>query len=398
MRGAARGAPPQAQDAASAPAERHRAGPSRSEATRRRRLNWGVVGCGWVARDYVIPALVASANGRVVALCDRDAGALARALPGAGPDGAPAPERHASLERFLATAGLDAVYVATPNASHAAIAAAAARAGKHVLCEKPMAPTAAAADAMVAECARAGVVYATAFDQRFQARHRRLRALVAAGALGRATCVRIHYACWTPGDWTPDGAPHDNWRVDPARAGGGAMIDLAPHGLDLAQYLLGEPITDVACLMQRRVFDYPVDDGAVIVARTRGGVLVSHTVAYNRPDAFPRRELEVIGDRGRALAVNTMGQTAGGTLEVMGLDGVAREVAVPPDEDRSPFVAQVEAFAAAVLAGAPFEFSPAHDLHTMRLVEACGRGTMATVEPPPAALDAARSALPAPRP
>lgn len=347
-------------------------------------LKWGVLGCGWVARDYVIPALLASANGRVVALCDRDPSALARALPhdaGGGSTGA-APERHTSVERFLATPGLDAVYVATPNASHAALVAAAAGAGKHVLCEKPMAPSAAEAEAMVAACERAGVAYATAFDQRYQARHRRLRALVAAGALGRVTCVRIHYACWTPGDWSPDGAPHDNWRVDPARAGGGSMIDLAPHGLDLAQYLVGEPITTVACLTQRRVFDYPVDDGAVIVARTSGGVLVSHTVAYNRPDAFPRRELEVIGDRGRALAVNTMGQTAGGTLSLMGPDGVAREVEIAPDEDRSPFLAQVEAFAGALLSGDPFEFPAAHDLHTMRLVEACGREEMAAVAPP----------------
>jgi predicted dehydrogenase len=277
------------------------------------------------------------------------------------------------------------VYVATPNASHAALARAAAAAGKHVLCEKPMAPTLAAAEGMVDACRAAGVAYATAFDQRFQARHRRLRGLVAAGALGRVTCVRIHYACWTPPDWTPDGRPHDNWRVDPARAGGGAMIDLAPHGLDLAQYLVGERIETVACLTQRRVFDYPVDDGAVIVARTTGGVLVSHTVAYNRPDAFPRRELEVIGDAGRALAVNTMGQTAGGTLAVMGTDGVARDVAVPPHEDRSPFLAQVEAFADAVLGARDFPFPPELDLHTMRLVAACAREEVWRAPAPPAA-------------
>jgi predicted dehydrogenase len=340
------------------------------------RIGWALVGCGWVARDYVAPAIVASGNGRLAALCDRDPAALARV--GAV---APAARPYADLAECLADPAVDAVYVATPNSSHAAVVAAAAGAGKPVLCEKPMAPTAAEAERMVAACDRAGVLYATAFDQRWHGAHRRLRRMVADGVLGTVTCVRVHYACWTPPDWRPAEYAHDNWRVDPRRAGGGAMIDLAPHGLDLAQTLLDEPITAVACLLQRRVFDYPVDDGAVISARTASGVLLSQTVAYNRPDAFPRRELEVVGDRGRALAVNTMGQTPGGRLTLTGLDGAERPVSFAA-EDRSPFEAQVEAFAGCVLAGAPFPYPAARDLHTARLVEACGREELARVEAP----------------
>jgi predicted dehydrogenase len=339
----------------------------------RRRVGWGIVGCGWVAHDYVAPALLAAGNAHLVALCDRDGAALGRV-------GRLAPDASATtdLDAFLATTGLDAVYVATPNASHPALVAAAARAGKAVLCEKPMARTAAEAAAMVAACAAAGVPYATAFDQRFHAAHRRLRALVAEGALGTVTCVRIHYACWTPPDWRPAGWAHDNWRADPAVAGGGAMLDLAPHGLDLVQTLLDEPIVRVACLLQRRVHAYAVDDGAVLTARTASGVLVSHTVAYNRPDAFPRRELEVIGTAGRALAVNTMGQTPGGCLTLTTPDGAQREVSFAV-EDRSPFLAQVEAFGDALLAARPFPFPPARDLHTMRLLDACAREVMADV-------------------
>lgn len=335
-----------------------------------RRLGWGVLGCGWVARDYVAPAMAASRNGRVVALCDRSPGELARV--GADHPGA---ARHTNLAAFLATPGLDAVYVATPNDSHAVLTEAAAAAGKHVFCEKPMALDAAGAGRMVDACRRAGVTYATAFDQRYHPAHRRLAALVRGGELGRIACVRIHYACWMPRDWAAD-----NWRVDPARAGGGAMIDLAPHGLDLAQHLIGEPVETVACLTQRRIFDYPVDDGAVLIARTAGGALVSHTVAYNRPDVFPRRELEVIGDRGRALALNTMGQTPGGRLTLTGLDGVEREV--PFDAAASPFQAQVEAFADAVLTGTPFPFPPELDLHTMRLLDAAAGELTTRIEPP----------------
>jgi predicted dehydrogenase len=241
-----------------------------------------------------------------------------------------------------------------------------------------MARTADEAAAMVDACAAAGVPYATAFDQRFHAAHRRLRTMIAGGALGIVTCVRIHYACWTPPDWRPAGWAHENWRADPAVAGGGAMLDLAPHGLDLVQMLVDEPIVRVACLLQRRVHAYAVDDGAVVTARTASGVLVSHTVAYNRPDAFPRRELEVIGTAGRALAVNTMGQTPGGRLTLITPDGAEHAVPLGAD-DRSPFLTQVEVFGDALLAGRPFPFPAARDLHTMRLLDACARETMADV-------------------
>ena len=119
----------------------------------------------------------------------------------------------------------------------------------------------------------------------------------------------------------PADCASDNWRIDPVRAGGGAFVDLAPHGLDLMQMLLGEPIVDCRVLLQRRVFDYPVDDGAVAIGRTASGVLVTLHVAYNCPNAYPRRTLEVIGTAARAEACDTMGQMPGGTLRITRADG-----------------------------------------------------------------------------
>ncbi len=268
---------------------------------------------------------------------------------------------------------MEAVYVATPNHLHRPIVEAAARAGKHVLCEKPMATSLADAEAMVAACQVHGVRYATAFDQRFQARHRHLRELVRAGRLGLITAVRVHYACWTPADWSPPTTqgPHDNWRIDPARAGGGAFIDLAPHGLDLAQVLLGEPLVETRSLLQRRVFDYPVDDGAALVGRFRSGALLLLNVAYNCPDQFPRRTLELIGTRAMAIAQDTMGQTPGGTLRIIdAASGTTETVAITADEDVSPFAAGIEAFSRCLRSGEPFPYPPEHDLHTMRLLTA----------------------------
>ncbi len=331
-------------------------------------VQWGIVGCGWVARDYVAPAMAASSTVRLVAVCDPDPAALSRIASGAA-----GITRHADLADLLATPGLEAVYVATPNHLHRPVVEAAARAGKHVLCEKPMATSLADAEAMVAVCQENGVRYATAFDQRFQARHRRLRALVREGRLGLITAVRVHYACWTPADWSPPTTEgmHDNWRIDPARAGGGAFIDLAPHGLDLAQGLLGEPLVETRCLLQRRVFDYPVDDGAALVGRFRSGALLLLNVAYNCPDHFPRRTLELIGTRAMAIAHDTMGQTPGGSLRLVdAASGTTETVVIATDEDVSPFAAGIEAFSDGLRSGEPFPFPPEHDLHTMRLLAA----------------------------
>ena len=284
----------------------------------------------------------------------------------------PALPAHTDLDGFLHLPELDAVYIATPNHLHRPLTEAAARAGKHVLCEKPMATNIADAEAMVRACREANVQYGTAFDQRFQARHRKLQELAASGALGTITSARVHYACWTPGDWVPPTQnAHDNWRVDPKRAGGGAFIDLAPHGLDLLQWIVGEPLVEVGCLLQRRVFDYPVDDGAALMGRFANDALLTMNVAYNCPDAFPRRMLEIIGTKAMAIARNTMGQTPGGTLTLTDAQtGQSREIAVSEAEDVSPFRTQIEAFSQSLLDGVPFPFTPERDLHTMRLLQA----------------------------
>jgi predicted dehydrogenase len=325
------------------------------------RLNWGIAGCGWVARDYVGPAIQASANGTLAAVFDPDPVSRHRA---SGVLGVPA---HDDLAAFLATPGLGAVYVAAPNHAHRALVEAAAAAGLPVLCEKPMATTMEDAQAMVDACARAGVRYATAFDQRFHAAHQTLAALVAEGRLGTVTAVRIVYACWLPADWG-GGTTADNWRIDPRRAGGGALFDLAPHGLDLCAYLLGEPLIDVLAMGQARVHRYQVEDGALLMARSRSGVMVQIHVAYNCPETLPRRRLEVVGTAGQAIARDTMGQTPGGTLEFFdAATGVASPVDVP-GADRSPFLNQVEAFAAAVAGNGAFAFPPDGDLATMALL------------------------------
>ena len=318
-----------------------------------RGLGWAVVGCGWVARDFVVPAIRASANGHLVAACDLDPKALA-VLGGNGF------LRTTHLPEVLQMDGVDAVYIAAPNNAHRALTSRIAAAGKHVLCEKPMACNSADARAMADDCVAAGVTLATAFDQRYHAAHRSLGALVRQGRLGDVTQARLHYACWLPPGWASD-----NWRIDPARAGGGAVIDLAPHGLDLLETVLDDRIEQLVCMTQHRVHSYAVEDGGVLLARLASGTLATLHVGYNCPEAYPRRVFEVIGTKARALAVDTMGQTAGGSLQLLEPD--PRDV---PFGGASPFEAQFRAFGAAVdgdLAAWPFDADRDLRLHRLLL-------------------------------
>ena len=322
-------------------------------------VGWGIVGYGWVARDYMAPGIRAAGH-HLVAVADP--GETSRAAAEA--EGARA---HTDLAGLIAEPAVEAVYVATPNHLHRGAVEALCAAGKAVLCEKPMAAALADAEAMAAAVRKTGAFYGTAFDQRHHPGHRAMRDLIRAGRLGTVTAVRIVYACWLDRAWTSFRG-QDNWRIDPAQAGGGALIDLAPHGLDLVDFLLGEPIAEIAAMTQARAQDYAVDDGALLIGRTGSGALAQLNVAYNCPDALPRRRLEVVGTKGMLSATDTMGQTAGGSVTfTSGADGRTEDVAF--DTTASPFLEQVRAFGRALRdPAARVAWDAERDLHTMRLI------------------------------
>lgn len=321
-------------------------------------MRWGVAGYGWVARDHMAPG-IAGAGGTVAAVADPSPAARDRAA-------AAGIAAYDSVEAMIAAGGCDLVYVAAPNDAHLAPVRAAAAAGLPVLCEKPIAASLADAETMAA--AVGDTLYGTAFDQRHHPAHRAIAGAIAAGEIGRPVAVRIVYACWVDPLWSPDGAAHDNWRVDPARAGGGAVIDLALHGLDLAERLLHEPVTSLSIQLQRRIHAYSADDGGVLAGRTASGVLFQSHVAYNCAEVLPRRRLEVLGEHGLIVATDTMGQTAGGSV-VRRCARSGEETSIAFDTRRSPFAAQAAAFMAAVRGGA-HDFSMPRDIALMRVFDA----------------------------
>jgi predicted dehydrogenase len=218
---------------------------------------------------------------RMAAICGRDAAAVAAAAVRLG-----WPATETDWKRLIERDDVDLVDVCTPGSSHAEISIAALEAGKHVLCEKPLANTVEEARAMAAAAARAaagGVRAMTGFSFRRVPAVALARELVAAGRLGAIRHVRGAYL----GSHLLDPEIPMMWRLQAEHAGSGALGDLGAHAVDLAQYLAGDRIAGVSGLTETFVRERPladgsgargpvtVDDAALFIARFAGGALGS---------------------------------------------------------------------------------------------------------------------------
>lgn len=190
-------------------------------------ISWGILGAGKIAERQMAPAIAAAPGHELVAVMRRE---LAAAQQFADAHGAQ--RAYDSAEALLADRQVNAVYVATPPHLHARQTMLAARAGKHILCEKPMALTTAEAGRMIEVSRGHGVALMICYYQRFNARHRRIRELLAEGAIGQVTAARINFSERFP--------PQPGvWHHNPAISGGGPLMDLGTHCIDLLRYLCG---------------------------------------------------------------------------------------------------------------------------------------------------------------
>ncbi len=191
------------------------------------RLRWGIISTARIGIRRVIPALLRSRTGTAVAIASRD---LARAREIAAKF--QIPRAHGSYEALLADPDVDAVYNPLPNTLHPEWTIRAARAGKHVLCEKPLAIDARQAQAMVDACRAAGVLLQEAFMYRFHPQITELRRLVASGAVGVPWLARSAFTFPVGSD--------DDIRLNPA-LGGGGLLDVGCYCVSISRLLLGEP-------------------------------------------------------------------------------------------------------------------------------------------------------------
>jgi 1,5-anhydro-D-fructose reductase (1,5-anhydro-D-mannitol-forming) len=276
------------------------------------RLRWGIVGCGEVVEKKSGPAILQAGGSRIAAVMRRD---VRRALPFARAHRIPLCTADAG--QVVGHPEVDIVYVATPPAWHREYVLAAARAGKHVLVEKPMGLSAAQDEEMVDACRRAGVELFVAYYRRFHPHVLKMKELIDAGRIGRPVAAWVDVAHPpAPGrDW--------GWRVQPEISGGGLFVDVVSHRIDLLVYLLGEP--EEVCGL--RVAPGPAgqaEETAALAVRFGGGALAAVSgdfASARRADRFA-----VSGTRGTLDA----GRLDSHAFSLCA-DGKAEEFAFDPD-------------------------------------------------------------------
>jgi 1,5-anhydro-D-fructose reductase (1,5-anhydro-D-mannitol-forming) len=244
-----------------------------------------MIGCGSVADVKAGPGFQKATGSSLVAVASRD---VSKARDYAQRHGVP--RVHASAEDLVSDPGVDAVYIATPPASHCQLALAAAAARKPCLVEKPMALN-------VAECARmagafeaAGVPLWVAYYRRALPRYLLVRDLLRDNAAGDITSAHIEVL-------EPLASPERarSWRFDPAIAGAGLFFDMGSHTVDMIDFLLG-PIADIAAVAFNTAGLYPVED--VVAASFRAGPQVAGTAVWNYNAHRSADHIRVIGTRG----------------------------------------------------------------------------------------------------
>ncbi len=241
-------------------------------------LNWGVLGCARITRRGLIPGIAGSSGSRLVAIGSRD-----MTTAKAWADEFSIPRAYGSYDEVLNDPEVQAVYIPLPNELHRPWAERAADAGKHVLCEKPLALDAEDAEAMVAHCQRKGVILMEAFMWPHQPRTAAIRRIVDSKAIGDLRLIRSSFSF--PIDPT-------DWRLDPKR-GGGALWDVGCYGVSTARlYARAEPIS----ILARAHFSVSgVDMSLATTLEFPDGVLAQIDCSFEQPF---RCVYELVGTKG----------------------------------------------------------------------------------------------------
>jgi predicted dehydrogenase len=249
-------------------------------------IRWGLIGAGDIARKRVAAALRDGAGGELVAVSRARAELAAAFAQDFG-----ARRWYAEWRELIADPEIDAVYVATPVDLHAAHTIAAAEAGKHVLCEKPLGLDVTECDAMIAACRANGVRLGVAYYRHFYPVIRRIRHLLGAGEIGEPVYAQMH--AFERFDPPPD-FPRA-WLLVRERAGGGPMFDFGCHRLEVLLTCFG-PVRTLSAVVANVVLHRDVEDTAAALLQFERGVCA--TLAVTHVAAESRDTFEIVGSRG----------------------------------------------------------------------------------------------------
>jgi len=263
-------------------------------------LRWGLIGASTIAAEHMIGAMRAN-GGEVVSVLSAEP---ARAKSFAEAHGIH--RATADLSTLVNDPEVEAVYISTTNELHRDQLFAAASAGKHVLCEKPLALNLADARSMVEACRARGVVMGTNHHLRNAATHRAMREAIAEGRIGRPLFARVFHAVFLP-------AHLQGWRIRAPAAGGGVILDITVHDADTLRFVLNdEPTSASAMAASSGMAEAGLEDGVMGVLRFQGGALAQFHDAFTT--RYATTGFEVHGEEGSLIGTDCMTQAPKGEV------------------------------------------------------------------------------------
>lgn len=311
---------------------------------------WGLIGTGRIADDRILPGINAFDGNKLIGVCSRDP---ARAAAFAAKFGAQ--RAYTNYDEMLRDPEITVVAIHTPNAQHAEQAIAAARAGKHIFCDKPMTTTVADAERVLRECEKAGVTLGINFHNRYMPCFIETRRVIASGEIGEVLVIQMEASAGPNAVSTSAG-----WRVDPASAGLGTTMNVGVHVYDILRYFLASEITTVTSL-----FDTPrgvMEKTNLSVFRFANGVLAQVNVNQTTPN--PHNDFVIYGTKGRITGRGVTRSRFSGEVQVVTNDGKSRSKEFPTINAHG---ASVAAFSQALLEGKAYTPSGIDGLRSVQL-------------------------------
>jgi predicted dehydrogenase len=297
-----------------------------------KRLKWGLIGCGDIATRRVAPALCDLDNSELVAVSRANfeqAEAFAKRFC--------ARRWHKDWQELVSDTEVEAVYIATPVHLHAEQAIAAAEAGKHVLCEKPMALNVGECDEMIAACRANNVHLGVAYYRHFYPVVERIKAILESGEIGKPVFAQINAF----ERFDPEPSNPRRWLLEPELSGGGPMFDFGCHRVEVLMNLFGK-VSSIRSIISNVIFNRKVEDTASALFQFESGPQAVLAVTHGARE--PQDTLDIFGSEG-SIHIENLNE---GTLKIITGSGERVEAHEPHPNLHQPLV---EDFADAVLSG-----------------------------------------------
>ena len=280
------------------------------------KIRWGIIGAGTIAVCRTIPGLLNAEHAELIAVMNTTMAKAASVRDRFG-----AKRAYDDLEALLSDPEIDAVYIATPVFLHTKQIMAAADHGKQILCEKPLGLNEADARQAVEYCRKKGVTLSVGFMMRYGAQVQNMKRMIADGKLGQVVSGNGRFSAWTPDS-------PGFWLHQKEKAGGGPLMDMGIHFIDLMQYVSGMKVTHVTAMQERITFsgeDYTTDDASTVLLRMENGAQFVIQTNFNIPETVSKWTLDFYGTAGRLLGDLVVNQADDGELYALTLG---------PDDER----------------------------------------------------------------